>query len=457
MKFFIVYNQFMNITQEFETITAIATPLGTGGVGIVRISGDSSFEIIRKISKLKDITPGKIHHTWIVDNGQLIDEVVVLPFKNPHSFTGEDVIEIQCHGGVQVIKNILGVVLHNGARMAQKGEFTKRAFLNKKIDLSQAEAIGDLIHATNSQFARKSANNLSGVLRQRIEQIREQLFEVSSRIVAGIDFPEDVSEPEYDYLIKSFENAIKEIDKILNCAKSSDILRQGLEVAIVGRPNVGKSSVFNELLNVDRAIVTDIAGTTRDIIKENLDLGVNVTLADTAGIRDDAQADKVEQIGIEYSKQSAQNSDFVIFVYDSSIGLTPEDLEIYNSISDKKHIVVANKIDLSPDFKEEIKYTLTVSTLNHQGIDILREKIKDVTSSFDVDDIEFVTNSRQQSCLISSKKALQSALEGAKAFQIQDMIYIDLKSALLALGELTGEVVTEDILDNIFSHFCIGK
>ena len=448
----------MNINQEFETIAAISTPLGTGGVGVIRISGDKSFEIALNISNRKILPAGKICHGWIMDGDTKIDEVVILPFKNPNSYTGEDVVEIQCHGGVNVVRNILDVVLRNGARMAERGEFTKRAFLNKKLDLSQAEAVDDLIHAKTSNFAIQSAKNLSGVLATKINEIKSEIFETTSRIVAGIDFPEDVAEPEYSYLIERFTKSLNEINKILACAKSSDILRQGVKVAIVGRPNVGKSSLFNALLNLDRAIVTDIAGTTRDIIKENLDLGVAVTLIDTAGIRDDKNIDKVEEIGIEYSKQSAQEADLNLFLYDANVGITDADEEIYNIIKDKTHIVVANKIDLlTTEFKEEIQNTAKLSVYTKDGLDDLKEKMKSIVCQFSLEETEFITNKRQQSCLLRCKESLERALQAAEMEELQDMIYIDLKSALLSLDEITGEVITDDILNNIFDHFCIGK
>lgn len=447
----------MNILQEFETIAAISTPLGTGGVGVIRISGEKSFDIALKISDRQTLPAGKICHGWILDDGVKIDEVVILPFKNPNSYTGEDVIEIQCHGGVNVVRNILDVVLKNGARIAERGEFTKRAFLNKKLDLSQAEAVDDLIHAKTSNFAIQSAKNLSGVLASKINEIKGEIFETTSRIVAGIDFPEDVAEPEYSYLIERFTASLNEIDKILASAKSSDILRQGIKVAIVGRPNVGKSSLFNALLNLDRAIVTDIAGTTRDIIKENLDLGVAVTLIDTAGIREDENIDKVEEIGIEYSKQSVQEADLILFLYDANAGLTDEDNEIYEIIKDKTHIVVANKIDLVENFTEEIPNTARLSTYSKDGLDELKEKMRTFVCQISPEDTEYITNRRQQECLKRSREALQRALTAAQAEELQDMIYIDLKSALLALDEITGEVITDDILNNIFDHFCIGK
>jgi len=445
----------MNISQEFDTIAAISTPLGTGGVGVVRISGDKSFEIAQKISKKENLPAGKICHGWIYNGNKKLDEVIILPFKAPHSYSGEDVIEIQCHGGIHVIQNILDTVLQNGARMAERGEFTKRAFLNKRMDLSQAEAVDDLIHSKTSDFAIYSAKNLSGTLAKRIKELREEIFTVASRIVAGIDFPEDVAEPEYTYLIENFEKEISQIDKILIGAKSSDILRQGIKVAIVGRPNVGKSSLFNALLNINRAIVTDIAGTTRDVIKENIDMGIPVTLIDTAGIRKDESVDKVEEIGIEYSKQSAQEADLILFMYAANEGFTKEDKEIYEIIKDKKHIILANKIDLGGN--KYTPQTIEISTVSNKGLEELKSEIKSTVLDMSSEDIEFVTNKRQQTCLIRCRESLDRALKAAQVNELQDMIYIDLKSALLALDEITGEVITDDILNNIFDHFCIGK
>ncbi len=444
----------MNILQEFDTIAAIATPLGTGGVGVIRISGGKAFEIISKIFSKQTLESGRIAHGWIADGDKKVDEVLVLPFKNPHSYTGEDVIEIHCHGGVNVVKNILSLVLKNGARIAERGEFTKRAFLNKKMDLSQAEAVADLIHAKTRNFAMQSAKNLSGILRDKILEIKGGIFETLSRIVAGIDFPEDVAEPEYSYLIESFEKSLAEIDKILSCARSSNIMRQGIKVAIVGRPNVGKSSLFNSLLNANRAIVTDIAGTTRDVIKETLDLDVAVTLIDTAGIRDSDDVGKVEEIGIEFSKQSADEADLVIFLYDASAGLTAEDKEIFELVKHKPHLEVANKCDLIDNRNKGIIY---ISTKTGEGIQELREMIKNTVCNFSLEDTEYITNERQVDCLKKCRESLNRALEAARIGELQDLISIDLKSALLFLDEITGEVITDDILNNIFDHFCIGK
>lgn len=446
----------MNILQEFDTITAIATPIGTGGVGVIRISGDDSFEIIGKIFTKKNLEAGRIAHGWIVDGDKKIDEVLVLPFRAPNSYTGEDVIEIHCHGGINVVRNILDLVLKNGARTAERGEFTKRAFLNKKMDLSQAEAVADLIHARTRNFAKQSAKNLSGVLGERIKEIRSDIFNVLSKIIAGIDFPEDVAEPEYPYIISEFEKALDKIDKILAGAKSSDILRQGVKIAIVGRPNVGKSSLFNTLLNVERAIVTDIAGTTRDVLKENLDWDIAITLIDTAGIRESEDVGKVEEIGIEYSKQSAEDADLVLFMYDIAAGMNDEDKTILNLIKDKKHLIIANKIDLIESMQSQSDEIL-ISTKTGAGIEDLKTKIKEIVYNFSPEEMEYVTNKRQQDCLEKCRESLIQALEAAKSGELQDLISIDLKSALLYLDEITGEVITDEILNNIFDHFCIGK
>ena len=464
----------MNIIHEFDTITAIATPIGTGGVGVIRISGDKSFDILDKIYSKHNLEAGKISHGWILDENKKIDEVLVLPFKNPNSYTGEDVIEIHCHGGINVVRNILDIVLKNGARMAERGEFTKRAFLNKKMDLSQAEAVADLIHAKTKDFAKQSVKNLSGVLGQKIKEIREDIFQVLSKIIAGIDFPEDVKEPEYNYLISKFEKTISKIDNVLEGADSSNIMRQGIKIAIVGKPNVGKSSLFNTLLNVERAIVTDIAGTTRDVLKETLDWDVAITLIDTAGIRDNEEVGKVEEIGIEYSKQSADEADLVLFLYDSSKGMNDDDRIIFDLIKNKNHIIIANKSDLINNIKNltpscssntlpygegrvGVSPPIFLSTVTKEGLDELKSKIKEIAYNFSLEDTEFVTNNRQQDCLGKCRESLTLALDAAKNYELQDLISIDLKSALLYLDEITGEVITDDILNNIFEHFCIGK
>ena len=444
----------MNIINEFDTIAAISTPMGFGGVGVVRISGDKALDIISKIFKGQKIENHRVSHGWIIDDEVELDEVIVLYFKNPQSYTGEDVIEIQCHGGVNIVKNILNLVLKTGARMAERGEFTKRAFLNKKMDLSQAEAVCYLIHSKCDNFSTTAVKNLKGKLSEKVYEIKKEVFDILSRIIAGIDFPEEVAEPEFSFLIETFENIIKEIDEVLRYSNTSNILRQGIKVAIVGKPNVGKSSIFNRLLNIDRAIVTNIAGTTRDVLHETLDLGIPVTLIDTAGIRDENNVDKVEEIGINYSKQSLEQADLSIFVYDINQGIQEEDQMILNLLEGRKHLVIANKTDLA-NKKDENVFNLSAET--REGLDELREAIKNIVCEISPENLDYVTNTRQTSCLQRAKQALERALVASKEEQIQDLISIDVKDALLSLDEVTGEVITDDILNNIFEHFCIGK
>lgn len=444
----------MNIINEFDTIAAISTPMGFGGVGVVRISGDKALDIISKIFKGQKIENHRVSHGWIIDDEVELDEVIVLYFKNPQSYTGEDVIEIQCHGGVNIVKNILNLVLKTGARMAERGEFTKRAFLNKKMDLSQAEAVCDLIHSKCDNFSTTAVKNLKGKLSKKVYEIKKEVFDILSRIIAGIDFPEEVAEPEFSFLIETFENIIKEIDEVLRYSNTSNILRQGIKVAIVGKPNVGKSSIFNRLLNIDRAIVTNIAGTTRDVLHETLDLGIPVTLIDTAGIRDENNVDKVEEIGINYSKQSIEQADLSIFVYDINQGIQEEDQMILNLLEGRKHLVIANKTDLA-NKKDENVFNLSAET--REGLDELREAIKNIVCEISPENLDYVTNTRQTNCLERAKNALDRALVASREGQIQDLISIDVKDALLSLDEVTGEVITDDILNNIFEHFCIGK
>ena len=439
---------------EFDTITAIATPVGAGGVGIVRVSGSKAFSIVQKIFT-KTINVNSFTYGWIKDNEALVDEVIVLYFKAPHSFTGEDVVEIQAHGGVNVLQKVLDLVLSNGARMAERGEFSKRAFLNGKIDLSKAEAILDLIHAKTSKFASKSAKNLSGKLAQEINSIKEILFNTLAGIVAGIDFPEDMPEPSYESLNESLTLVKTKIEKVLESAKNSNIMRQGIKVAIVGRPNVGKSSLFNNLLSMQRAIVTDIAGTTRDVIQETLDInGIPVTLIDTAGIRE-GEIDTVEKIGIDFTKQAVKDADLSLFLYDSSVGLNEDDKKIFELVKDKNYIKIAAKSDLCNSRIDE--QAVYLSNKTEENINILREKISQAVINVDLTETEYTTNNRQQECLRKALASTMIALDAVEREEIQDLISIDVKSALLALDEITGEVITDDILNNIFDNFCIGK
>ena len=448
----------MNILDEFDTIAAVSTPWGTGGVGVIRVSGSKAFEILVQVfqgkTEVKDFKPSHFYHGVISDGKNIIDEVIVLPFFEPHSYTGENVFEVQCHGGINVVDSILSLILKHGVRLAEKGEFTKRAFLNKKLDLAQAEAVADLIHSKTKEFVIPSSKNLKGALSIKIGAIKKDIVDVLSKIVAGIDIPEDVKEPEYEYLAEEFKKSINEIDKILVNAKTSNILRQGITVSIAGKPNVGKSSLFNALLNHDRAIVTEIAGTTRDVIKETLDLGVPVTLVDTAGIRSDSEIDKVEQIGIEYSKQTLDESDCVIFVYDASQGILEEDKNILDLINPEKLIVCANKSDIS---NNKVLNAINISAKTGTGVEELKAAIKSLVCNISPDELDYVTNIRQQNCLQRAKESLTQALAAAEYHELQDLISIDVKSAVIALDELSGEVITDKILNNIFDNFCIGK
>ena len=438
-----------------DTISAIATPIGNGGVSIVRLSGPDAFKIIDKMFSSQNLTAGKIYHGWVMENNTKLDEVIVLPFKAPNSYTGEDVIEIQCHGGIHITNKILDLTIQNGARYAEKGEYTKRAFLNGKMDLSQAEAVLDLIHAQTEKFAVSSAKNLFGKLSIEIANIRQEIMDLLSRIIAAVDFPEDVAEPDYSFIEDTIEKIIEKINYILSFSKSSNIYRQGIKIVLAGRPNVGKSSLFNALLNLERAIVTDIAGTTRDAIQETLDIdGIAATIIDTAGIRDDEDINKVEAIGIDYSKKFVQEADIVLFLYDLNEGFSSEDEEIFNSIQDKTFLKIATKCDLTSNRDNN---AICVSLKTGENLNVLKQKIKTTVLNQNLTEVEFITNQRQQKCLNETKNSLINALIATQNQEIQDLISIDIKSALMFISEVSGEVITDDILNNIFDNFCIGK
>lgn len=442
----------MNYT--FDTICAIATPLSKGGIGVIRVSGENAIEIVQKIFT-KKIIPKVINHGWIIDNGEKIDEVIVLPFIAPHSYTGENVAEIQTHGSPVVINHILNMILDKGARLAQRGEFTKRAFLNHKMDLSQAEAVLDLINAKTQKSANSAAGSLCGLLKIKTEEIKSKISSILGKIIASLDFPQDVAEVDYEEIITEVQGAIDEINGILKNAKMHNILRQGIKIAVAGRPNAGKSSLFNTLLNLKRAIVTEIEGTTRDTITETLEInGISATLIDTAGIRDKSP-DKVENIGIEQSKAAIEEADIVLCLYDGQIGICEADEKVFNLAQDKKRIIVRTKCDLCNNQTKNNE--ISISSKTKEGIEELKKAIYEEISDLNPTQSEFLTNQRQQYCLKKSLEALENALNGAKSNELQDLISIDLKAALTNLGEISGEVITEDILSNIFENFCIGK
>ena len=486
-----------NIYGQTDTIAAIATPLGTGGVGIVRISGEKSEDITSKIfslspkeKKLPVFEANRIYHGWVCltptplppslegREGKFdapphqntsssiipVDEVVVLCFKSPNSYTGEDVFEIQCHGGINVTKNILKLCINSGARLSERGEFSKRAFMNAKLDLSEAEAVLDLNHAKTDRFSRAAAGNLSGRLANHIKNIRKELLDLLSMITAAVDFPEDVPEPKYSFIEEKLNSFISKIDDVLKTANSSNLMRDGIKIVLAGKPNVGKSSLFNALLDMERAIVTEIAGTTRDILQESIDIdGIPAVLTDTAGIRkinSENSNDYIESIGINNTKNFIENADIVLFIYDLTQGIQSEDKEIYDEIQGKKIITVGSKADLYIEEKARVGLpngaALLLSAKEKTGLEELKEKIKNLVAAEDLSD-EFCTNTRQQECLKTSKNALEQALISCQNQEIQDLILIDLKSAVISLGEITGEVVSEEVLNNIFDNFCIGK
>lgn len=452
----------------FETICAVATPLSAGSIGVIRISGERSFEIISKIFD-RPIKVGMINHGWILadESGEKLDEVIVLPFKTPKSFTGEDVVEIQTHGSPVIIREILNLVMKNGAKLAQRGEFTKRAFLNHKIDLSQAEAVLDLINAKTSKSASLAANNLSGTLKKEIDNIRESIIEILAKITASLDFPEDVAEVEYSEILSVLEKAQSKINKILQNARCHNVLREGIQIAIAGKPNVGKSSLFNALLNINRAIVTDIAGTTRDTISESLDIkGISATLIDTAGIREGKEVDTVERIGVENSKNTIDNSDIILCLYDGEKGLEKEDTEVFQLTgTSKNRLYVETKQDktgkTAPQSNSNVGQTLEnpiiISSATLFGIENLKNAIFNAILGSNIEDTGFLTNQRHQEALQKALLHIENAINAVNIEELQDLISIDIKSALLSLGEISGEVVTDEVLNRIFDSFCIGK
>lgn len=461
----------MPIINNFkDTITAISTPLGTGGVGIVRISGENAFEIISKIfstslkeKKVPEFGANRIYYGWIIDDqiNSPFDEVIVLIFKAPKSFTGENVVEIQCHGGINVVQNILKLCIKAGARLAEKGEFSKRAFLNGKMDLSKAEAVLDLIHSKTDKFAKASAHNLAGKLSIYINELRKELIDLLSQINAAIDFPDEVDEPDYKFIEKKINFITNKINAVLSTANNSNLMRSGIKVVIAGKPNVGKSSLFNSLLNINRAIVTDIPGTTRDIIQESIDIkGIPVILTDTAGVRkleNKHSSDYIELMGIDITKSYIKDADLVLFVYDLMQGMIGEDINIYNEIRYKPSIKIGSKSDLVKEntAKEDV---IPVSSKTQDGIEEIKSAIEKLILSENISsDTDFSTNLRQQECLNNAKESLSQALISCKNQVEQDFISIDLKSSLISLGEITGEVVSDEIINNIFSSFCIGK
>ncbi len=455
-----------------DNIAAIGTALSNSGISIIRISGKDSLNIIRKIfvSNSK-IMPNNIIYGKIVENGKVVDTVLVSYFKNPKSYTGEDVCEINCHGGVQITREILQLVLANGARLAEPGEFSKRAFLNGKMDLTKAEAVINLINSKNTTQARIAANNLEGDLYKKIKEVREELIELMAHIEVSVDYPEyDYDEVENDNVISLLNKKIIEINNILSTYEQGKYIKDGVNVVILGKPNVGKSSLLNTLSRSQKAIVTEIPGTTRDVIEERINIGnIILNLSDTAGIR--KTDDFVEKIGVKRSIEKIDEADLVIYLLNVESDIDDEDKEILSKIQNKgiKLITVINKIDKGQKLKfdsilDELKRfgvneVIKMSVLNNEGIDELKNKIEEIfnTNDLDFENELIITNERHRDLLNKSKEYLEIAKKEIEDNEPIDIVSIVIKNATKSLGEIIGADVNQDIVNKIFEKFCLGK
>lgn len=455
-----------------DTIAAIGTALSNSGISIIRISGKDSLNIIRKIfvSNSK-IMPNNIIYGKIVENGKVVDTVLVSYFKNPKSYTGEDVCEINCHGGVQITREILQLVLANGARLAEPGEFSKRAFLNGKMDLTKAEAVINLINSKNTTQSRIAANNLEGDLYKKIKEVREELIELMAHIEVSVDYPEyDYDEVENDNVISLLNKKIIEINNILSTYEQGKYIKDGVNVVILGKPNVGKSSLLNTLSRSQKAIVTEIPGTTRDVIEERINIGnIILNLSDTAGIR--KTDDFVEKIGVKRSIEKIDEADLVIYLLNVESDIDDEDKEILSKIQNKgiKLITVINKIDKGQKLKFDsilnelkrfgVNEVIKMSVLNNEGIDELKNKIEEIfnTNDLDFENELIITNERHRDLLNKSKEYLEIAKKEIENNEPIDIVSIVIKNATKSLGEIIGADVNQDIVNKIFEKFCLGK
>ena len=454
-----------------DTIAAISTAIGEAGIAIVRMSGDDSVNIIDKIfksasgKKMAEAENRKFLYGHIVDGDKQIDEVLVVKMKGPHSYTAEDIVEIHCHGGVVSVKRILNLILSKGARLAEKGEFTKRGFLNGRIDLTQAEAVIDMIKAKTDLSFDMGLNQLSGALSEVLNKLKDELVSMQALIVANIDFPdEDIEDAAYNDLIERSNKILDKMDNLLDNSKNSRLLRDGINTVILGKPNVGKSSLLNGLLKYDRAIVTDIAGTTRDIIEDYINLdGVLLKITDTAGIRE--TDDEVERIGVNIAREKLKEADLVIAIFDISREFDKDDEEILNLIKDKKHITILNKDDLEQKISDEEieKYFkddyLRLSVMENESVKKIENLIIDLffDGELKISSDSVLSNLRHINALKEAKKSLLEVNESLKKKVFLDLIEVDLENVIGHISEITGTITTEDILDRVFSDFCIGK
>ena len=454
-----------------DTIAAVSTAQAPAGIGIVRISGEEALTVADRIyssvngKRLVSQKGNTIHYGWIQEDGAVIDEVLAMVFRAPHSYTGEDTVEIQCHGGIIAVGRILEAALKNGARVAEPGEFTKRAYLNGRIDLSRAEAVMDIISAKSRYAQESSASQLAGKLESEIKSIRDHLLETLAFIESALDDPEHYSlEGMEKELLRKIEQAEKETDKLLSSAGIGRYIGEGIRTVILGKPNAGKSSVLNAMIGTERAIVTSIPGTTRDILRETVQIkGTNLLLSDTAGIR---EADnEVEKIGIERTKEEAKNADLMLFVADSSEPPDEQDMEILNLTSDKKVLIVLNKTDLetkttAEDIQKICPYpVIETSAVNGEGIEELKDRISGLFFGGEIsfNDEVFITNARHKQLLEETKESLEAVKEGMNAGIPEDVYAADLYGAITFLDGITGGNVSEDLVDTIFEKFCMGK
>lgn len=454
----------------FDTIVAISTPRGEGGIGIVRISGNNALDILEKIFKpksgkaIKGLRNYSINYGHIFDGKTLVDEVLVSIMKAPNTYTREDIVEINCHGGFVITEKVLEVVLKNGARIAEIGEFTRRAFLNGRIDLTQAEAVIDLIHGKTEKSVSLSLNQLRGDLKEQIEHLKKLVLDVAAHINVVLDYPEEgIDDPLPEHLVENLQEVLDTTDRLIRSYDKGKMIKEGIKTAIVGKPNVGKSSILNSVLKEERAIVTHVAGTTRDIIEEVVNLkGIPLVLVDTAGIR--KTDDLVENIGVEKSKKLIESADLILFVVDGSRPLDEEDMKIHEAIKAEKVIGILNKIDIKEDIDlsplTKISKWLEISAIKNQGIDEMEEEIYRHIIDENIEDSSqkiTITNVRHKSALEKTKQSIENIFETIESGLPMDLMAVDIKGALDSLSEVTGEISSEDLLDHIFSNFCVGK
>lgn len=455
-----------------DTIAAISSAAGNSGIGIIRVSGDEAIEVVDKIfrpanknKKLANVESHTVHYGHIMDGDKTLDQVLVIVMKNPHSYTGEDTVEIDCHGGMLILKKVLDLVLKNGARTAEPGEFTKRAFLNGRIDLSQAEAVMDLINSKNDFALNSSIEQLKGGVSDAIKDIRKDIIYHIAFIESALDDPEHISLDGYDEEITEMLNEnINKISKLVNSFDNGRIMKEGIKTVILGKPNAGKSSLLNLMLGEDRAIVTDIEGTTRDTLEENINFnGLSLKIIDTAGIRD--TEDLVERIGVNKAKEIAKEGDLIIYVVDGSRELDDNDREIIKLINNKQAIILVNKSDMDTVInidelkKDSNRDVILFSAKNGEGMDQLEEEIRNMFYSGKVtyNDQVYITNARHKEALENALESLKQVKNSVDAGMPEDFYSIDLMDAYTDLGLIIGESVEDDLVNEIFSKFCMGK